>query len=72
MIELIFRYLVTVVLIGGDYDVLRPLLDKKNRDKKIREPLRRAKPVLESLLPYVPLGSRDNLRQILNDLSDVL
>ena len=72
VIELIFGYLVIVVLIGGDYDVLRPLLDKKNSDKKIREPLSRAKPVLESLLPYVPLGGRDNLRQILNDLSDVL
>jgi len=68
--ELIISYLVIFVLIGGDYDVLCPVLNAKKADnKKVRDTLSRMVPVLELLLSYVPLNSRENFRRILNDLS---
>lgn len=68
--ELIISYLVIFVLIGGDYDVLTPILNASKADnRKVRDILRRMTPVLESFLSYVPLNSRENFRRILNDLS---
>jgi len=70
IIELIISYLVMFVMIGGDYDVLVPILNAKKSDsKKVREMLRKMVPVLESYLPYVPMNSRESFRRILNDFS---
>ena len=70
IIELIISYLVMFVMIGGDYDVLVPILNaKKSDNKKVREVLRKMVLVLESYLSYVPMNNRESFRRILNDFS---
>jgi len=71
VISLIVEYLIIIVLIGGDRNILDPLLSLKHKDKKIRDLLREKKQVLEYIFPFVPSGSRDNLRKLLNDLYNV-
>jgi hypothetical protein len=71
VINLMVEYLIITVLIGGDRNILNPLLSLKHKDKKIRDLLREKKQVLEYIFPFVPLGSRDNLRTLLNELYNV-
>ncbi|GAH39138.1 unnamed protein product, partial [marine sediment metagenome] len=52
-------------------NILDPLLSLKHKDKKIRDLLRKKKQVLEYIFPFVPSGSRDNLRKLLNDLFNI-
>ncbi|MHA1659706.1 MAG: SIR2 family protein [Promethearchaeota archaeon] len=69
--NLIAEYLIIAVLIGGDYDILDPLLSLKHKDRKIRDLLRKKRQGLEYIFPFVPSGSRDNLRKLLNDLFNI-
>lgn len=69
--NLIAEYLIITILIGGDRNILDPLLSLKHKDRKIRDLLRKKRQVLEYIFPFVPLGSRDNLRKLLNDLYNV-
>jgi len=71
VINLMVEYLIITVLIGGDRNILDPLLSLKHKDKKIRDLLRKKKQVLEYIFSFVPLGSRDNLRTLLNELYNV-
>lgn len=71
VLEIIAGYLFQIVIVGGKYEVLRPLLSHQNRTPIMRNLLSKMKSVLESLVPYTPLGSRDNLRRILNDLANI-
>jgi len=69
--NLMAEYLIIIFLIGGDYDILVPLLSLKHKDRNIRNLLRKKRQGLEYIFPFVPLGSRDNLRKLLNVLSNV-
>ena len=69
--NLIAEYLIITVLIGGDRNILNPLLSLKHKDRKIRDLLRKKRQGLEYIFPFVPSGSRDNLRKLLNDLYNV-
>lgn len=63
--------LIGAVLMGHDYSLLRPILEKKGTDKRVRRELERIKPMLEHIFPEVPVLYRENLRRILNDLEDI-
>ncbi|MBA7556727.1 hypothetical protein ES705_49444 [subsurface metagenome] len=65
------EYLIIIFLIGGDYDILVPLLSLKHKDRNIRDLLRKKRQGLEYIFPFVPSGSRDNLRKLLNVLSNI-
>ena len=69
--DLMAEYLIIIILIGGDYDILDPLLSLKHKDRNIRDLLRKKRQGLEYIFPFVPSGSRDNLRKLLNDLCNV-
>lgn len=69
--NLVAEYLIITILIGGDRNILDPLLSLKHKDMKIRDLLRKKRKGLECIFSFVPSGSRDNLRKLLNDLYNI-
>ncbi len=69
--ETIVSGLIEIVLMGFDYSLLRPIIERKGIDKRVRTELKRIKPILENIFPGVPVAHRENLRRILNDLEDI-
>jgi tetratricopeptide (TPR) repeat protein len=71
VIKIVIPELVGVVLLGGNYSILKPILVCKNSDKRIRQILGEMKEWLVYAFPRVPDAYRENVRKILNDLEDI-
>ena len=63
--------LTSAVLMGCDYSILKPFLDRKAVDKNIRTCLGWLKATLEYNFPLVPAIYQENARRLLNDLADI-
>ena len=69
--EMLTWELLTIVILGYDLSILKPVIKRKSTDKIIREILGRIKPYLESFVTRVPAEYRENLRKFLNEIADV-
>ena len=63
--------IISAILLGADYSLLLPILEKKNTDKKIRRDLKELKSWLSQIFSVAPGSYRETIRKILNDLKDI-
>ncbi len=70
-IKMVLSALIAVVLRGCDYSLLKPFLNVKASDARVRNTLIHIKVILEYVFPRVPGIYRENVRKLLNDLDDI-
>lgn len=62
---------ISVVLLGVEYALLKPILDMGASDKKVRDALGRLKEWLSYAFPQLPGSHREAARRILSALEDI-
>ncbi|MEA1992010.1 MAG: SIR2 family protein [Thermodesulfobacteriota bacterium] len=62
---------ISVVLLGVEYALLKPILDMGASDKKVRDALGRSKEWLSYAFPQLPGSHREAARRILSALEDI-
>ena len=67
----LIQELIVAVVIGVDYSLIEPLLQRKNVDKKIRKSLGDMKNRLEAAFSGLPAICKKSTKRLLNELADI-
>ena len=70
-IQYVVSGIISMVLLGADYALLRPILVMSASDKKVRNALGQVKPSLKYTFSKLPGSHREIARKILSDLEDI-
>jgi len=70
-IQAVVSGIISMVLLGVDYALLRPILVMSTSDKKVRNALGQVKPLLTYTFSKLPGSHREIARKILSDLEDI-
>lgn len=71
IVDMIVMALISTILTGADYNLVRSLLQARITEKKVQNALGKVKLGLGNIFPLVQPQNRDLIRKLLNDLNDI-